>query len=187
MNVYGVTAMNKDEQNHVKRQQTYSRAGATVRMRCPECKKGILYRHGTQMNRLCPSCGIEFDREPGYFTGAIWISTLLAMPVMLFAMFGFLWFFRTMHPALAGILASVTFLPLIPLTIRLSRSIWMYFDHRLNPQRPDRDPPDRFSSREIEPPPDSPGIARSAVEISEQSDDPVQNDRASRKQEVIEV
>ena len=133
---------------------------AMVRIRCPECRKGIVYSHGSHMNRLCPNCGIRFEREPGYFSGAIWIAILLATPVALFMMFSLLWFFRDLHPALAGILASLTFVPLIPLTIRFSRSIWMYLDHQMHPQHPHRDPPDSPEPSPQPIPPEEPGVGK---------------------------
>jgi uncharacterized protein (DUF983 family) len=112
---------------------------AIVRLRCPECKKGIVYSHKWTMNRLCPNCGIEFEREDGYFTGAIWISIIIASPLMLGFMFLFIYFFRDLHPALAGFLSSLVFIPLVPITIRLSRALWMYFDHQMHPQMPSDD------------------------------------------------
>ena len=115
---------------------------AVLKLRCPECKKGIVYRKGMEMNRLCPSCGIKFEREFGYFSGAIWIALLCATPIVLFIMFLFVYFFRDLHPALSGLFAALAFIPLVPITIRLSRSIWMYFDHEMNPQRKEPDPPD---------------------------------------------
>lgn len=114
---------------------------AAVRMRCPECRHGILYDEAKGMHRRCPRCGITFEREPGYFTGAIWISILLATPIALAFMFLFVWFIPDLHPAVSGILASLSYIPLIPLTIRISRSLWMYFDHQMHPQRGRTDPP----------------------------------------------
>lgn len=131
----------REEEPERSARESMNAFGAMMHVRCPECRKGIVFRRGMEMNRLCPYCGIKFDREPGYFTGAIWISMLVAMPVMLFLMFCLIYFFRDLHPALAGILAAVGFVPLLPVTIRISRSIWMYLDHQMHPQRSGRRPP----------------------------------------------
>ena len=147
----------QEYQTSKERLEAPTKVDAMIRMRCPECKKGIIYSHGSSMNRLCPNCGIRFDREPGYFSGAIWISTLLAM---LFMMFCLLWFFRDLHPAVAGLVASLGFIPLVPITIRFSRSIWMYLDHRMHPQRPGREPPGDSSPSQQPPPPDYPGAEK---------------------------
>ena len=35
------------------------------------------------MNEDCPTCGLDFDRgEPGYFTGAMYVSYALVIPVI---------------------------------------------------------------------------------------------------------
>ena len=35
------------------------------------------------MNEDCPGCGLDFDRgEPGYFTGAMYVSYALAIPLI---------------------------------------------------------------------------------------------------------
>lgn len=154
--------MDKHDEEHSRTEREPLNAlGAMVQMRCPECKKGIVYRHGMEMNRLCPYCGIKFNREPGYFSGSIWISTILATPVMLFSMFCFIYFFRDLHPALAGIFAALSFIPLLPLTIRFSRSVWMYLDHQMNPQRNGYRPPNDPGGNPPQPPPD--GSGRGAV------------------------
>ena len=129
---------------------------AMIRVRCPECKKGIVYRRGMEMNRLCPSCGIKFEREPGYFSGATWIAIIFAMPVVLFFMFLYIYFFRDLHPALSGVFAALSFIPFVPIAIRLSRSYWMYLDHMMHPQRRSPGPPDDPGGIESTPPSTAP-------------------------------
>lgn len=119
-------------------QKRRGRLAAASRMRCPECRIGILYAVPHSMNRRCPKCGIRFEREPGYFTGSIWIGVILATPISLGLLCGTMWVFPDLHPALAGIGAVILFSPLLPLTIRIARSFWMYFDHQMQPQKPDR-------------------------------------------------
>jgi uncharacterized protein (DUF983 family) len=49
--------------------------GAT--RRCPRCGAGRLFRHWFTMVDNCPRCGMKFEREPGYWTGAIAINTIV--------------------------------------------------------------------------------------------------------------
>lgn len=114
------------------------RLSAATRLRCPECRSGILYAAPNSMNRRCPKCGIRFEREPGYFTGSIWIGVILATPVALGLLCGTMWAFPDLHPAIAGFVAVMFFSPLLPLTVRVSRSLWMYFDHQMQPQPPSK-------------------------------------------------
>ena len=112
-----------------------SRIRAALALRCPACRVGRLYAHRLSMNRRCPSCGIRFAREPGYFTGAIWVGFLIAVPLTLGALLLVFTIFPTLHPAIVGIVATWLFLPLLPMTLRFSRSLWMYFDHQIQPER----------------------------------------------------
>ena len=49
--------------------------GAT--RRCPRCGAGKLFHHWFAMVQHCPRCGMKFEREPGYWTGAIAINTIV--------------------------------------------------------------------------------------------------------------
>lgn len=44
------------------------------------------------MNDRCPTCGLHFNREPGYFLGAMYISYGLGLAVI-----GVLWGFVVRH------------------------------------------------------------------------------------------
>ena len=52
--------------------------GATKR--CPRCGGGNLFRHYFSMVPECPRCGLKFDREPGYWTGAIAVVVFTVDP-----------------------------------------------------------------------------------------------------------
>jgi uncharacterized protein (DUF983 family) len=44
--------------------------------RCPRCGSGHLFRHYLTMVPDCPRCGLHFEREPGYFAGALAINII---------------------------------------------------------------------------------------------------------------
>src|SRR6266568_7752907 len=67
-----------------------SRLAAMLRQRCPRCFAGKVYRGLLDMNETCPVCGLRFEREEGYFTGAMYVSYLLSL-VLVLAIFGELW------------------------------------------------------------------------------------------------
>lgn len=57
-------------------------AGILTR-RCSRCRQGPVFRSTWVMNDDCPTCGLDFDRgEPGYFTGAMYVSYALVIPVI---------------------------------------------------------------------------------------------------------
>jgi hypothetical protein len=87
------------------------------------------------MHRACPSCGLVFEREPGYFVGAMYVSYALAVPVYaglagLVALARPAWSFLTVMEA-----ALPPFLALVPFIYRYSRVIWLHFDRTLDPER----------------------------------------------------
>jgi uncharacterized protein (DUF983 family) len=49
--------------------------GAT--RRCARCGSGKLFKHWFKMVDDCPRCGLHFEREPGYFAGALAINLIL--------------------------------------------------------------------------------------------------------------
>ena len=101
-------------------------------LRCPRCRQGKLFTGLLDMPERCPVCGLVYEREHGYFVGAMAISYGLAV-----ALVGLLFFavLAITHWSLEWVLlaASVAFLPLAPLCLRYSRAMWIYLDRRIDP------------------------------------------------------
>lgn len=45
-----------------------------LRLRCPRCGEGALFRGFVQMYDACPVCGLSFRREPGFYLGSIYLN-----------------------------------------------------------------------------------------------------------------
>ena len=45
-----------------------------IRLRCPRCGVGRLYAKPFKMFDDCPTCNLRFEREQGYFIGAMYIN-----------------------------------------------------------------------------------------------------------------
>src|SRR6516164_509576 len=56
-----------------------SRLSAILRLRCPKCREGRIFGSKNQTNPACPVCGLSFNREEGYFIGALYFSYFLAV------------------------------------------------------------------------------------------------------------
>lgn len=108
---------------------------AVVGQRCPRCRRGLVFRGRFAMNNLCPACGLKFEREPGYFVGAMYVS--YAMAALLLGSFTFIVSLFLPGVALHYLLAIalLMFLPLVSLVFRYSRVIWMTIDRALDPER----------------------------------------------------
>jgi hypothetical protein len=86
------------------------------------------------MNPVCPVCLLRFEREEGYFLGAMYIGYLLAL-VLIAGFALILWL--GLHFTLYGsfVWAIILFLPFaIPLTF-LARVIWIHLDQAVDPER----------------------------------------------------
>jgi uncharacterized protein (DUF983 family) len=109
-----------------------------VRRRCPECGRGAIFRAPLTMNERCPNCGLLFGRgEPGYFTGAMYVSYALAIPLI--ALLTLIEYQFLPHWSLFRLvlLAWGLCVPLIPWIWQYSRVIWIHFDQAIDPQTHD--------------------------------------------------
>ncbi|HTS66638.1 MAG TPA: DUF983 domain-containing protein [Verrucomicrobiae bacterium] len=110
---------------------------AMVHGRCPVCHKGEIFRVPVWRGYLamydrCPVCGLKFEREPGYFLGALYVSYLVSIPPVLALMLlfwrGLAWRFDR-----AVFAAFLAYLPLVPVVTRAARVVWMYVDRHFDP------------------------------------------------------
>ncbi len=86
------------------------------------------------MYRSCPVCGLTYEREEGYFLGAMYVSYGLAL-VVLFAVMLPLWLVVGVTLTRAVLVAFLVFLPLVPLLSVYARVLWIHFDQGLDPER----------------------------------------------------
>ncbi len=107
---------------------------AIVNHKCPRCREGNLFKYTllekpqkfTATNKNCPHCQLIFEREPGFFFGAMYVSYALTMAVLLgtafilYNLFGDpeLWVYIVTVPSLV--------LLLLPVIFRLSRSLYLH-------------------------------------------------------------
>ena len=86
------------------------------------------------MHANCPVCGLKFQREPGYFVGAMYFSYLLSIPPV-FLLVLLLWRLTGWRYDLVVLAAFVCYLPAVPAVTRWARVIWMYVDQHFDPER----------------------------------------------------
>ncbi len=110
-----------------------SRASAILSGLCPRCRKGKIFQKGFTVYPKCSECGLSFNREHGYFLGAMYMEYFLGA-VFLGVACAALRHFWTLSLFQALGIAFVLFLPFIPFTIRLSRTLWIYWDNAADPQ-----------------------------------------------------
>ena len=86
------------------------------------------------MHQRCPVCQLRFEREPGYFLGAMYISYGLAL-VIITSFAAALWAATGWWITKATVWAVILFLPLAPATTYFSRVLWIYLDQTFAPDR----------------------------------------------------
>ena len=110
-----------------------SRLRAIARLRCPRCMDGAVFESLWRMHPLCPRCKLKYEREQGYFVGAMYVSygmalalgTPLAVALMVFGDF-------SANQSVLTVGAIIPFLT--PLLFRYSRVLWMHLDQLLDPR-----------------------------------------------------
>ena len=108
-------------------------------LRCPHCGKGKLFRRGFTMYERCPVCGWSFEREEGYWTGAVAVNlvvtellvTLLVVPLAV-------WLAITQQPITLLVITGLPLAFILPFVFfRHSKSFWMSIDFMLHPVDPE--------------------------------------------------
>lgn len=56
-----------------------TRVRAILKQRCPVCLTGKMFAGRFTMNPNCPVCGHRFEREQGFFQGAMYVSWVLGV------------------------------------------------------------------------------------------------------------
>jgi hypothetical protein len=103
-------------------------AARCVRLRCPVCGDASIVRTPFHIRHHCPACAALFQREEGFFVGALAINVVTTEVVLLACYFIYLLLAdepgRLLIPALIG--ASFLFPAVF---YHHSWSIWLTLDH----------------------------------------------------------
>jgi uncharacterized protein (DUF983 family) len=107
-----------------------------VHQLCPRCRRGKIFRKSLwlfpPMYERCPFCNLKFERESGYFLGAMYIGyglgagALAALTALVWVLFKW----PLMKSLAAGV---VLFLPFTPILTFLARVLWIYMDQAVDP------------------------------------------------------
>ena len=112
--------------------------GRGLRLQCPRCGGGRLYRKLYRMNRACPVCGLGYYRESGYYVGAMMINYGITALIVLVAylvsrMMPVMWHASPEWKIPVWMCAAIVIsLLLVPVT----RGLWLAFDYWVEPWMP---------------------------------------------------
>ncbi len=111
--------------------------GGILRQLCPRCGQGkifhtSIFRLSPRLNERCPVCGLKFEREEGYFLGAMVVSYILAIMIIpLLA--GVIWIITRWSLNWTVVASIVLFIPAAPALSSFSRVLYIYFDQAIDP------------------------------------------------------
>jgi uncharacterized protein (DUF983 family) len=116
-----------------------------IRLRCPACGEASIVKHPFRIKDQCSACGVVFNREEGFFVGAILINVATTEAVILAV-------YLVGLPIMGyGYERVLTLLFIIALVFPVSCyhhswSIWLTFDHLVEslPKAPKSPPAARF-------------------------------------------
>jgi uncharacterized protein (DUF983 family) len=104
----------------------------TVANKCPKCHKGQVFennnpysfKNGLKMNKICPVCGSRYEKETGFFYGAMYVS--YALQVAFFTtLFTLNYLFFNLEAGVLVAIVIVVVVSLFPVTFRSSRIMWI--------------------------------------------------------------
>jgi uncharacterized protein (DUF983 family) len=110
--------------------------------RCPVCGIGKPFLSWFRMSERCPHCGFRYERESGYWVGAIIINTavteglfgILFVAVLVATLPDVAWLPVIIVGALTNVVVPTLFYP-------LSKTLWVAVDLALHPLRSEEMPP----------------------------------------------
>lgn len=108
-----------------------------LKQKCPNCQEGNIFNSSgniflfkmPKMNDRCPNCNYKFEREVGFFFGAMFVSYALAAGEMI-AILVLLWYLLDISPLHVFFTVVVVAIIASTLNFRLSRTIWIYMFYK---------------------------------------------------------
>ncbi len=99
---------------------------------CPRCQEGLFFKTTNpydlkdfdKINPTCAYCKESFQREPGFYIGAMYISYALSVALVITAFVGFVIIFGfDIEYVLAGLIPAIVIL--MPVLFRTARIVWL--------------------------------------------------------------
>jgi uncharacterized protein (DUF983 family) len=104
-----------------------------INCKCPQCHRGNLFvdanpyhsKHLLAMNQRCNSCGLYFEKEPGFWTGAMYVSYGFIVLLVITSLVILHIYFNQPIEVVMGVNLGIVILG-YPLLLRYSRVLYLY-------------------------------------------------------------
>lgn len=117
-----------------KQHSTPSEIKSAIEARCPRCRTGHLFNSsllsfkGSRMLEKCPACELKFEKEPGYFYVAMYVSYVLVVAELVTACVGTYILSGALDSPWPYVIVALTVTILLaPFNSRYSRVILLYW------------------------------------------------------------
>ncbi len=104
-----------------------------IKQNCPKCRKGKLFSSSLfnlksfhKMNDKCDNCGQDFNLEPGFYMGAMYISYAFQVAIVVGTLVGAAVFNPELSFQSHLIIVGTLVLSFFTSIFRLSRSVWIH-------------------------------------------------------------
>lgn len=102
--------------------------------RCPQCGRSDVFETWWRMRSHCPDCGIRFERDSGYGTGAMMVNTAVTIGIFLAVFVGTMFITWPDVPWRSTLLATIGVNALVPvLFYPWSKTIFLGLDLSVRP------------------------------------------------------
>lgn len=106
---------------------------AIIKCKCPNCREGDMFNAAgniflfkmPKMNIRCTHCNFKFEKEAGFFFGAMFVSYALGAAEMITSLVIF-WYFMNLSPLIVFSIITITAVLFSTFNFRVSRAIWTY-------------------------------------------------------------
>lgn len=100
-----------------------------MRLRCPACGGGDLFRSWLGLREQCPTCGLAMERDEGYFLGGMMFNLVISELLFVACLVAALVLTWPNPPWDAIWIGSVAGMVLFPIAFYpFSRTLWLAFD-----------------------------------------------------------
>ncbi|MGH7263855.1 MAG: DUF983 domain-containing protein [Candidatus Rokuibacteriota bacterium] len=102
-------------------------------LRCPRCGAGRVFAGAFRIHARCPACQLVFEREPGYFVGAIYLNYAMTVLIVFPGYFALDAWLGVPPAVQLGVWGA--FVVLFSLWFfRYGKSLWLALDYLVDPR-----------------------------------------------------